>query len=88
MLTEVWFYGVTSHIFFTGNSKAMLLLWILFAIYVSCLSCFPVCSLQPCGHLLGKGWPLGSLVCDIFLCFCHFPMWFPESGVVLDCIDF
>ena len=21
----------------------------------SCLSCFLVCSLQPCGHLLGKG---------------------------------
>ena len=23
--------------------------------------------LQPCGHQLGKGWPLGSLVCDVFL---------------------
>ena len=47
----------------------MFLLWILFVIYVSCLSCFLVCSLQPCGHLLGKGWPLGSLVCDVvFLC--------------------
>ena len=20
--------------------------------------------------------------------FCHFPMWYPGSGVVLDCIDF
>ena len=48
---------------------------------------FRVCSLQPCGHLLGKDWPLGSLVCDIFLCFCHFPMWCPGPGVVLDCID-
>ena len=56
-------------------------------LYVSCLSCCLVCSLQPCGHLLGKGWPLGSLVCDVFLCFCHFPMWCPGSGVVLDCID-
>ena len=27
---------------------------------------------QPCDHLLGKGWPLGLLVCDVFLCFCHF----------------
>ena len=34
----------------------------------------------------GKGWPLGSLVCDVFLCFCHFPMWCPGLGVVLDCI--
>ena len=23
------------------------------------------------------GYPLGSLVCDVFLCFCHFPMWCP-----------
>ena len=23
--------------------------------YMLCLSCFLVCSLQPCGHLLGKG---------------------------------
>ena len=22
-----------------------------------------------------------------FNCFCHFPMWNPGSGVVLDCID-
>ena len=27
---------------------------------------------QPYGHLLGKGWPLGSLVCDVFLCFVAF----------------
>ena len=29
---------------------------------------------------------LMALVCDVKLCFCHFPMWYPESGVVLDCI--
>ena len=23
----------------------------------------------------------------VFLFFCHFPMWCPGSGVVLDCID-
>ena len=28
-----------------------------------------------------------ALVCDILLCFCHFPVWCPGSGVVLDCID-
>ena len=44
-----------------------------FLIYVLCLSCFFVCSLQPGGHLLGKGWPLGSLVCDVFCeCFVTF----------------
>ena len=28
-----------------------------------------------------------ALVCDVYLWFCHFPMWYPGSGVVLDCID-
>ena len=32
-----------------------------------------VCSLQPCDHLLGKSWPLGSIVCDDSLCFVTFP---------------
>ena len=27
------------------------------------------------------------LVCGVFLCFCHFQMWYLRSGVVLDCID-
>ena len=44
--------------------------------------------MQPCGHLLGKGWSFGSLVCDVFLCYCNFPIWCPESGVVFDCVDF
>ena len=34
----------------------------------------PVCSFQPCDHLLGKDWPLGSLVYDVPLSFCHFPI--------------
>ena len=25
-----------------------------------------------------------SCVCAVFLCACHFPMWCPGSGVVLD----
>ena len=28
-----------------------------------------------------------ALVCNVLLYFCHFPMWYPGSGVVLDCID-
>ena len=41
---------------------------------------------MPCGHLLGKGWPLGSrLWClTVSLSLSH---WYPGSGVVLDCID-
>ena len=71
--------------FFTDRSKAVLHLWILFGIYNSCLSLLGclVCSLQPCDHLLGKGWPLSSLVWNVFWCFCHFPIWCPRSGHVL-----
>ena len=28
-----------------------------------------------------------ALVSDVYLCVCHFLMWYPGSGVVLDCID-
>ena len=41
-----------------------------FVIYVLCLSCFHICSLLPCGHLPGKGWPL---VCDDYCVFVTFP---------------
>ena len=37
------------------------LLWIIM-VYMSCF-CYAfvcVCLLMPCGHMLGKGWPLGS----------------------------
>ena len=45
-----------------------------------------VCLYVPCGHLLGKGWPLGShLWClNVSLSLSH---WYLGSGVVLDCID-
>ena len=32
--------------------------------------------------------PLGTLVCDVLLYLCNFPVECPRSGVVLDCIDF
>ena len=56
-------------------------------IYVLCLSCFSA-SVHCC--LMVTCWDradLLALVCDVLLCFCHFPMWYPGSGVVLDCID-
>ena len=49
--------------------------------------CLCLTVLQPCGHLLGKGWPHSSPVCDVFLCICHFPTRCPGSGVVPDCIN-
>ena len=61
-----------SSYFLTDHSKAVLLLWIflLFVFVFVILSCL---FLQPCGRLLKRGWPLGSLVCDVFLCFVTFP---------------
>ena len=53
--------------------------------FILCLS-LPKCLanvLQPCGHQLGKGWSLNSPVYDVFMCFCHFPIRCPGSGVVL-----
>ena len=38
--------------YFTDRSKAVLLLLIINVICALCLSCFRVCSLLPCGHLL------------------------------------
>ena len=67
--------------FYGGASFMYLLCFMLIFIY------FLVCSLHPCDHLLGKGWPLDSLVCDVVLCFCHFPIWCLGSGMTLDCID-
>ena len=28
-----------------------------------------------------------ALACDVELCICHFSIWYPGSGVVLNCID-
>ena len=37
----------------------------------------------PCGHLLGKGYPLGSRLWCLTLSLV-FSYWYPGSGVVLD----
>ena len=58
---------------------------ILLVIYVSFLSFF--LFIAALWSPAGQGWPFDSLVCDVFLCFCHFPMWFPGPGVALDFID-
>ena len=67
---------------FQGGTSFVDHLWVF---CVLCFSCFRVCLLLPCGHLLGWGWPLGSCWwCLLYLC--YFPMWYPGSGVVLDSI--
>ena len=46
---------------FLLRDKAVLLLWIIYAIFVFILLCFHArLFLMPCGHLLGKGRPFGS----------------------------
>ena len=85
--------GIVEHVykpsgnFLTDCSKAALLLWILFVICV----CHTVLSVS-CS-LVVTSWEkadhLALIVCDVFLCFCHFHiiLWCPGSGLVLDCID-
>ena len=51
-----------------------------------CLACH-VFFLLSCGHLFGKGWPLCSLVYDVFLCLYHLPTLCHGSCVELDFID-
>ena len=45
-----------------------------------------VCLFVTCGHLLGKGWPLGSRLWCLTVSLLLF-YWYPGSGVLLDCID-
>ena len=68
---------------FCERSRAVLLLWIFFVIYVSRLSllCCLVCFLRPCGRLLGKEWPIVFLC---LVCFWYFPIWCLVPGVVVD----
>ena len=76
-----------SKIFFTDRSKAVLLLWIIYVVSVLfCCAFMHVFLLVPCGHLLGKGWPLGSRLCCLIVTLPH-SHWYPVSGAVLDCID-
>ena len=75
-------------VYFTDHSKAVFLLWIFYGVFLSCV-CYAFerdCLFVPCGHLLGKGGPLGShLGCiTVSLSLSHR---YPRSGVVLDCID-
>ena len=74
--------------FLTERSKGGLLLWIISVICVSylsvILSCLSIASLwSPTGKGL-TSW-LSCMWC--FLCFCHFTIQRPRSGVVFDSND-
>ena len=66
-------------VFFFGS---FLLFMLQVCLYLYCRQV--VCSLQPCDHLLGNGWPLGSFVCDASLCFGHFSIRKPIAALYLD----
>ena len=50
-------------------------------IFMSCI-CHAFVSVHGC--LVVTCWERADL---LLIVFCHFPMWYPGSGVVLDCID-
>ena len=52
-----------------------------FVIYVLCLSCFLVCSLEPCGHMLRRGNLLALLYVMFYYVFVTF-----LCGVLVWCL--
>ena len=70
---------------FQGGTSFVDLLCVFFLSCV-CYAFVHVCLCVPCGHLLGKGWPLGSRLRCITVSL-PLSLWYPGSGVVLDCID-
>ena len=65
-----------------------------FVLWILSVSCVCLCYMYTACIFLaalwsptGKSWPLSSLACDVFLCSWNFPIWYLESGMVLDCID-
>ena len=51
-----------------------------------CYAFVHVCLFVPCGHLLGKEWPIGSRLWSLTVGVSFFH-WYAGAGVVLDCID-
>ena len=69
------------------RDQSWLLLWIILVISVLfCYAFMHVCLLMPCGHLMGKGWPLGYRLWCLIVTL-SLSLWYPGLGVVLDCID-
>ena len=75
----VWEGGLRRRYFFCGP-------FMFFFLACVCYALLRVCLFVPFGHLLGKGWPLGSRLWYLTgsLSLSH---WYPGSVVVLDCID-
>ena len=59
----------------------------MFGLSCVCYALVSVCLYVPCGHLLGKDWPLGSRLWCPTVIILSLSLWYPWSGVVLDCND-
>ena len=73
----ICYRGIPRQYFFCGS----------FVLFISC-AFHALVSVHCC--LVVTCWERAdilALVCDVKLYFCHFPMWYPGSGEVLDCID-
>ena len=60
----------------------------LLCFFLSCV-CYAfvrVCLFVPCGHQWERAYLL-VLICGVKLLVCHFTVWYPGSGVLLECID-
>ena len=58
-----------------------------FVLYLYCV-CHALGSVHCC--LVVTCWEKADLLAHVYdfkLCICHFPVWYPGSGVVLVCID-
>ena len=86
-MRQVKTYKISSKVFLLTVPRRCFFCWS-FMLFLSCFhyAFMHVCLLMPCGHPLGKDWPLGSrLWCQIVkLSLSH---WYPGSAVVIDCID-
>ena len=81
LTTSIFLLAVSRQCFFLGSCFN-------FVAWFS-LPCCVVCCLDYFGHLLGKSWPLNSLVCNVFVCFVTFSHGVLGFGtcVVLDWIN-
>ena len=67
-LATVKMFKLSSNVLTDRSRQCLLCGSFLLSVFRVCFYHTVLCSVQPCGHLLGKDLPLGSLVCVVFLC--------------------
>ena len=78
----------TKHLLRKGGDSFVDLFYIYNVICVSLLSVIMSCLFRSALWLQAGKWLTSQLsLCDVLLCFYHFPIWCSRSGVVFNCID-